>query len=250
MLQAAAAAAEAAGTRLPICRLRQLNRIPLARGLGSSSAAIVAGVVAANELLGLGLSEREMLTIAARVEGHPDNVAPALLGGLTVCCLTGDGVMAKRLDVAAGLGCVVAVPDYEVSTQAARRALPETVPHADAVFNLCRASLAVAALVTGDFALLGEATRDRLHQPYRAPLVPGLQDAIEAALGAGAVGACLSGSGPTVVAFITQRGEEVGAAMVNALRDAGANARAEQLSLAPEGARVTDRATDIEHDAR
>lgn len=239
VLGAAQAAAEAAGERLAVLSLRQVNRIPLARGMGSSSAAIVGGIVAANELLDLGLTEREMLDVATDVEGHPDNVAPALLGGLTVCCTLDDGrVLVERMDVAEGLSCVVAIPDFEVATHDARKALPETIDHADGVFNLCRVGLIVAALVSGNFAVLGEATRDRLHQPYRAHLVPGMDEAIAAALDAGAHGAALSGSGPTVAAFISESGEEVGAAMVNAFDRAGTTAIARELPLASEGARV------------
>jgi len=146
--------------------------------------------------------------------------------------------LVRRMDVAEGLSCALAIPDFEVSTEAARKALPETIPHADGVFNLCRCGLIVAALVSGEFDLLGEAMRDRLHQPYRAPLVPGLQDAIEAALLAGAHGACLSGSGPTVAAFVTGHGEEVAQAMVNAFADAKVTARAEVVSLSADGAQL------------
>ena len=245
VLGAAQAAADAAGETLPALDLHQLNRIPLARGLGSSSAAIVGGIVAANALLELGLSERAMLDIATAVEGHPDNVAPALLGGLTVCCTLESEraparaeVLVERLDVAPGLSCVVAIPDFEVATHEARRALPEDIPHADGVFNLCRVGLIVAGLVSGDFGVLGEAMRDRLHQPYRAHLVPGMDDVVAAALDAGAHGAALSGSGPTVAAFVSEGGEEVGAAMVNAFARAGTTAVARTLPLSPEGARI------------
>ena len=238
VLAAARAAADAAGEDLPPLRLHQVNRIPLARGLGSSSAAIVGGVLAANELLYLGLSRRRMVDLATAVEGHPDNVAPALLGGLTVCCTVDDEVVLERLDVAEGLASVVAVPDFEVATHDARRALPATIDHADGVFNLSRVGLIVAALVTGDFEKLREAMRDRLHQPYRAKLVPGMQEAISAALEAGACGAALSGSGPTIAAFTRTGGEEVGAAMVNAFRRKGVTAEAWGLPLSAEGARI------------
>ncbi len=238
VLGAARAATEAAGAEPPALSLHQANRIPLARGLGSSSAAIVGGIMAANELLGLGLSVRRVLDIATGIEGHPDNVAPALLGGLTVCCTVGDEVLVERLEVAPGLSCVVAVPDFEVPTHDARRVLPDTVTHADAVFNLCRASLIVAALVSGDFAVLGEAMRDRLHQPYRAHLVPGMEEAIAAALATGAHGAALSGSGPTIAAFVGDAGEEVGRAMVNAFERAGVAARTRALRLSSGGAAV------------
>ncbi len=239
VLEAARAAAAAAGEELPPVALGQVNRIPLARGLGSSSAAIVGGIVAGNELLSLGLSHKQMVDVAAEVEGHPDNVAPALLGGLTVCCVAQGEVFVQRLEVAPGLKCVVAIPDHAVSTPEARRVLPETVSHADAVFNLTRSSLVVAALVSGNFGLLGEAMRDRLHQPHRAHLVPGMQEVIDAALGAGAHGACLSGSGPTVAAFVSDHGEEVKQAMVNAFAETGVSAEGMVLPVSPDGACVT-----------
>jgi homoserine kinase len=238
VFEAARAAAASAGQDLPTLALHQVNRIPLARGLGSSSAAIVGGIVACSHLLSLGLSDREMLDVAARVEGHPDNVAPALLGGLTVCCVAGGRVVFERLSVAPGLNCVLAIPDHEVKTRDARRVLPQTVSHADAVFNLSRSSLVVAALVGGDFDLLTEAMRDRLHQPYRAPLVPGMQQAIDAALSAGACGACLSGSGPSVAAFVSTGGEEVKQAMLNAFAEAGVTAEGAILPLSAAGAQV------------
>ena len=142
------------------------------------------------------------------------------------------------MTVAPGLKCVVAIPDRTVSTPEARRVLPQTVTHADAVFNLCRSSLVVAALVSGEFELLGEATRDRLHQPYREHLVPGMQEVIDAALAAGAHGAYLSGSGPTVAAFVTEREEEVSESMVNAFSQVGVSAEAAILPLSSEGAQV------------
>ena len=239
VLEAARAAAQAAGEELPPVALHQVNRIPLARGLGSSSAAIVGGIVACDELLSLGLSHKQMVDVAAEVEGHPDNVAPALLGGLTVCCVAEGKVFVERLEVASGLSCVVAIPEHEVPTIEARKALPETVPHADAVFNLTRSSLTVAALVSGDFELLGEAMRDRLHQPYRAHLVQGMQEVIDSALAAGAHGACLSGSGPTVAAFVTEQGEEVKQAMVNAFAETGVEAEGRIMPLSADGACVT-----------
>lgn len=238
VLQAAWSLARVAGEKLPAVALHQVNRIPLARGLGSSSAAIVGGIVACDELLSLGLSRRQMLDAAADVEGHPDNVAPALLGGLTVCCVEVDQVFVERLAVAPGLSCVLAIPEHEVNTVDARRVLPAKVSHADAVFNLTRSSLVVAALVSGDFDLLQEAMRDRLHQPYRARLVPGMHEALDAALSVGAHGACLSGSGPTIAAFVSDGGEEVKRAMVNAFVGTGVNARGIILPLSDEGARI------------
>lgn len=185
-------------------RLVQENSIPPTRGLGGSAAALVGGAVAANDLFGGQIAAPDLLNIVCELDGHPDNAAPALLGGLVIGTLTPVGVSAVRLEPK-DLKVVVAVPDFTVSTTAARRALPQQVPHRDAVFNVGRSGLLLGALATGEYHLLRVAMQDRLHQPYRSHLIPGLADVIEAALANGAYGACLSGSGPTVLAFAPER---------------------------------------------
>src|SRR5919202_4904570 len=160
--------------------LVQENAIPPARGLGGSAAALVGGAVAANDLLGRSMAAPDLLNLVCELDGHPDNAAPALLGGLVIGTLTPEGISAVRLEPK-GLKAVVAVPDFTVSTTAARRALPEEIPHKDASFNVGRAGLLLGALATGEYELLRVAMQDRLHQPYRSHLVPGLQDVIEAA---------------------------------------------------------------------
>ncbi len=184
-------------------RLIQENAIPPVRGLGGSAAALVGGAVAANDLFGGQIAAPDLLNIVCELDGHPDNAAPALLGGLVIGTLTPEGVSAVRLEPKE-LKAVVAVPDFSVSTTAARRALPAKVPHRDAAFNVGRSGLLLGALATGEYDLLRVAMQDRLHQPYRSHLVPGLEDVIEAALENGAYGACLSGSGPTVLAFASE----------------------------------------------
>jgi homoserine kinase len=226
------------GCAVPGWRLTQVNRIPLARGLGSSSAAIVAGLVAANHLLQAGLSLPELLGLAAAIEGHPDNVAPALYGGLTVCCANGTTCCVPF--PAPALKVVVAIPDFEVSTEAARKVMPRQIPFADGVFNATHAAMTLAALVSGDFGKLGCAMRDRLHQPYRAHLVPGFEQTMTAATDAGAYGACLSGSGPSIAAFCEDQAEAIAAAMVAALLQAGVQARSLVLDVDPDGAKVLD----------
>ncbi|HYM69836.1 MAG TPA: homoserine kinase [bacterium] len=218
--------------------IRQRNRIPLARGLGSSAAAIVGGAVAANALLGGPLDRQALLDLAAEIEGHPDNVAAALLGGLAVCAGTPSGVRAMRL-TPPPISVVAAVPDFAVSTSEARRLLPSRVPFDDAVFNVTRTALLVAALSGGRPDLLGDATEDRLHQPYRAALVPGLTEVFAAARRAGANGVALSGSGPTVLAFGGPPG--VGPAMVEAFGAAGVRCRTLDLQVDTEGAVVESR---------
>ncbi|HWG84287.1 MAG TPA: homoserine kinase [Deinococcales bacterium] len=175
------------------------NRIPLARGLGSSSAALVAGAAVADALHGHTLGRDGVLRACARLEGHPDNVAPAVLGGFTASA--GDPLVSVALPTPASWRVLVAVPHFELLTSEARAALPNEFSRADAVFNLARSALMVAAVASGRADALREACRDRLHQPYRAPLVPGLQEAIDGALEAGADAAFLSGAGPSVAAI-------------------------------------------------
>ncbi len=216
VLQAADRLAKEVGLEVPGWQLRQHNEIPLARGLGSSSAAIVGGLIAANELLQGGLDRPQLLKLAAEIEGHPDNVAPALYGGLTACCTEQADACCVRLDAPTELNIGVVIPHFEVSTQQARAVLPDEVSFEDAVFNLSRAACTLAVLVGGEWEVLPVVMKDRLHQPYRAPLIPGLAEVIAAAEQAGAHGAALSGSGPTVVAFATERQDVILEAMVKA----------------------------------
>ena len=218
--------------------LVQQNDIPPARGLGGSAAALVGGAVAANDLLGRPMAAPDLLNLVCELDGHPDNAAPALLGGLVIGTLTPEGVNAVRLEPK-DLKAVVAVPDFEVSTTAARRALPEQIPHRDAVFNVGRSGLLLGALATGQYGLLRVAMQDKLHQPYRSHLIPGLEDVIEAAHENGAYGASLSGSGPTVIAFAPEdRSEEIVVAMRAAFEAENVETKAWVLDVDLAGARV------------
>jgi homoserine kinase len=218
--------------------LIQENAVPPARGLGGSAAALVGGAVAANDLLGRSMVAPDLLNLVCELDGHPDNAAPALLGGLVIGTLTPEGISAVRLEPK-GLKAAVAVPDFEVSTTAARRALPEKVSHKDASFNVGRAGLLLGALATGEYGLLRVAMQDRLHQPYRSHLVPGLEDVIEAALVNGAYGACLSGSGPTVLAFAPdEQVQKIASAMRAAFEERKVHAKAWALDVDLNGARV------------
>jgi homoserine kinase len=185
--------------------LRCLNRIPQARGLGSSSAAIVAGVLAARALVVDGtarMTDEAVLGLAARLEGHPDNVAPCLLGGFTIAWTQDDGARAVRQDPARTVRPVVFVPSERGLTEVARASLPGSVPHGDAAFNAGRSALLVHALTTAP-ELLFPATEDRLHQPYRASGAPA-SAALLARLRAEGVAAMISGAGPTVLALVTE----------------------------------------------
>lgn len=182
-------------------RVEMRNEIPLARGLGSSAAATVGGLLAGNALLGDALSQRDLLRLATEIEGHPDNAAAALLGGFVVSAPGIDGIEAVRFPAPRDLRAVLFVPDLRLSTAAMRRALPAKVPLEDAVANLGRVALGVAGVATGRLELLAALTVDRLHEPYRASVFPQLPRMVAAAREAGAIGACLSGAGSTILAF-------------------------------------------------
>jgi homoserine kinase len=217
-------------------RLRCVNRIPLSRGLGSSAAAWVGGLLAANALLGEPLDRAALVTAAARAEGHPDNVAAAVLGGLTVSCADGARVVAVSLPVPSEITWVVLVPEAESSTREARAVLPESLPRTDAVFNVQRVSLLLAALAAGRPDLLDLAMQDRLHQPYRQRLFPWMEAVAGAGRRAGALGCVLSGAGPSMLAAVRGPGDAVARAMERALREAGITGRALGLPVDAAGA--------------
>jgi len=217
----AAAVAQAAGYQGAFA-LRAHSPIPLRSGLGSSAAAIVGGAVAANRLLGDSLDAGALLDLAVRLEGHPDNVAAALFGGVVIVTRDGPSLRWARFTPALRLAVVLAIPDIQVETAAARRVLPRQVSRDDAVYNLGHTARLVAALAAGRAEWLRGALGDRLHQPYRAQFVPGFNGVVEAAEGAGAFGAVLSGSGPTVAALAEPGlAQAAGAAMRDAFAQAG-----------------------------
>jgi len=241
---------ESRGLLIPEVELNCQNSIPLARGLGSSAAAIVAALVAADEvadrLYGSSIGKDALLKVAVDQEGHPDNVAAALFGGLVVVGSTGDpggerdDLKYYRLSPPSGLFAVVAIPPYEVSTREARSVLPAKVNHSEAVFNVSRVALLVAALATGDLRHLGVAMEDRIHQTYRESLVPGFSRAVSLARGAGAVGVALSGSGSSVLA-LTASPETVGPvsdALRQGLRVPEGEPMVLELALEPSGCMV------------
>jgi homoserine kinase len=219
--------------------LRCTNRIPPARGLGSSAAAWVGGLVAGNALAGGALTKDALLSLATRAEGHPDNVAAALLGGLTVSCPAEDGaVTAVSLPVPEDLVWVVLVPTLTSSTAEARAVLPATVPRGDAVFNVQRVALLLAALQARRRDALRSALDDRLHQPYRRALFPWMPAVAEAARRVGALGCVLSGAGPSLLAVVAGDGSAVARSMEAALKDAGADGRAQPYAVDTTGATV------------
>ena len=218
---------ELAGQEAPPLRLRCRNRIPLSRGLGSSSSAIVAGLLLGNRLLGEPLSADDLLAIGTAMEGHPDNVVSCLLGGVQVSVERDGRVLHCPAPINLPLKAVVFVPDFAMNTKEARALLPRSVPLTDAVFNLGRSALLVAALANGRPELLRAALEDRLHQPPRSSLFPAMPALFEAALEGGALAACLSGAGSTILALATERFEEIAASLARcaAAHQLGGSAR-------------------------
>lgn len=218
-------------------KIHMKNNIPLARGLGSSSTAIVAGITAANLLSGARLTKKELLVYANGLEGHPDNVAPAIFGGFTISYVLEGKPDTIKVLPPKPLKFIAAVPEKPLSTAVARKAIPPVVPHRDAIFNSSRAALLVAALVQGEFQYLPFALQDRLHQPYRAHLIPGLPDVFAAAQAAGAYNCIISGAGSTLMAYASPEMdcEAIGKAMQAAFKANGQNSQVHILDLDTEG---------------
>jgi len=227
---------EVAGRPFRGAAIQCVNQIPLNRGLGSSAAAWVGGMVGGNALLGGPIDRDGLLALAARAEGHPDNVAAAMLGGLAVSCADGEGVRAVAVAMPAEVGWVALIPEMESATREARAVLPDRVPWAHAVFNVQRVSLLLAALGAGQADLLGVAMQDRLHQPYRLRLFPWMDSVIAAARAAGALGCVLSGAGPSMLAAVRGDAGRVARAMEEALHAAGPRGRALGLDVDRAGA--------------
>jgi homoserine kinase len=228
------------GKTLPAgIQIRCFNKIPLGSGLGSSSAAAVAGILAAAALLDVPDNKEAQLDFATQIEGHSDNVTPCLLGGLTISLIDKDRVVAKQIQIHP-FPLVIVTPAFDFPTKTARAALPETIAHKDAVFNLARVVLLAEVLKIGDFDLISLAVEDRLHQPYRIPLVPGAAAAISAARDAGAVAVVLAGAGPGLLAFVRDNvnKNKIAEAMVDAFRQVGLNTRTYSPSISIDGASV------------
>ncbi len=222
--------------------IRCTNRVPISSGLGSSSAALLSGMLGANALLGSPLTDEEILKLAIEIEGHPDNVAPAMLGGLVASIVYEERVISLKLPAKANrspIHVTIVLPGFDFPTIQARAILPRQVDRKDAIYNISRAVLVTEALRTGDLDLLGKAMADALHQPYRLPLIPGAQAAMQAARQAGAAAVALSGAGPSLIAFSSKEQEAIGAAMKRAFESAGLAARIFELETSYEGAEVS-----------
>lgn len=217
------------------------NAVPLSRGLGSSATAIIAGLEAANALIGNEFGRREILQFANKIEGHPDNVAPAIFGGFTSSVVYRGRVQTFAFLPKLRLKFVAAIPDFTLPTRVAREVLPDKVTREDAIFNISRASMLIAALMSGNPFYFRNSLYDAIHEPYRMSLIPGMQDVFYAAKKNGALGATLSGAGPTLMAYTLERdhiAESVADAMVEAFEKNGVKAAAHILSLDTRGAYV------------
>ena len=229
------------GKKMPPVHITMTNRIPIGRGLGSSAAALVGGLVAGNVLAGEPLSRFELLELANECEGHPDNVSAAIFGGFTVSAFEGAQVSSVSVEPPKAWRAVLFIHDHALSTKFARKILPKKIARADAVHNIGRAALLTFAFLTENPELLDVGTQDRLHQPYRAHLVQGMPELLDAARQAGAGGAALSGAGPSLLALAASSkiAARVRDAMSETARKLNVNGDVHILKLSADGVRVT-----------
>lgn len=218
--------------------LRLVNAIPACRGLGSSSAALVGGILIGDALTGSKMSREDMLSMATVLEGHPDNVAPAIYGGLTVSIMADGQTLTNAIPIDESLSFVTVSPEIIVSTEEARKALPKTIDYQSAVFNVSRVAFLVSSLFTKRYDRIAYGLQDRLHVPYRIRLIPSGDLVIQAAMEAGALGATISGSGSTLIAFATEKEGEIMDAMVSCFNDHGIAATGHLLKCSNEGAKI------------
>lgn len=226
------------GQTPPALRINIQSNIPIAKGLGSSASVIVGGVLAANKLLGNPADEAALLSIANEIEGHPDNIAPAMLGGLVVSSVEDDGsIIYRKIVWPENWKLIIGVPDYELATQISRSVLPEKVDFADAVYNSKRSAMFVQALHTQDKELMKLALHDKLHQPYRARLVPGLNEIIEELKQTDAIGCVLSGAGPSILVIAENNSVEESKAIIKEVWEGiGVKASIKSIAVDTKGA--------------
>jgi homoserine kinase len=234
--QTALSVAQAHGMTMPPIELHIHNEIPLGKGMGSSAAALTTGVVIADELLGLGWKPLRILDEAARLEGHPDNVAPCTLGSIVASAI--DSTRAVRLDLPKSFDLAIVVPDFDLPTSEARAVLPSAYSREDAVFNVQRAALLIAALATGTTSVFPAAIEDRFHQPYREALVPGLHEILRLRA-PGLLGCALSGAGPSILVFFERGYESVCGLVVQIFRLHGHEAETLHCSIPERGFELT-----------
>ncbi|NSB16256.1 homoserine kinase [Clostridium beijerinckii] len=214
--------------------------VPVSRGLGSSSTCIVGGLVGANEILGKKFSEEELLEMAVEIEGHPDNVAPALLGGMVVAIVDENKTYYDKIDVKSGIRFVSIIPNFRLSTEEARKVLPKEISLKDGVYNVSRAALMVACFSSGKYELLRYACKDVFHQNYRSKLIPGFEEVYNKSYELGALACYLSGAGPTIMAIIDEKDERFSNKLKEFLQIKGLEWNILELSLDNAGATIIE----------
>ncbi|WP_457567586.1 homoserine kinase [Desulfurobacterium sp.] len=237
-LRAFKSTAEYLGLNQPV-RVKQINRIPLGRGMGSSATAIVGGILAAERIAGKKLSLPEVIDVAFKFEPHPDNVLPAYTGGFVVAATNGD-LSYVKLDFPQELKVIIVVPELFLSTEDSRSVLPSTYAREDVIFNIQRVALLMGALQKKDFSLLKEAVKDRIHQPYRCDLIPGFWEVLSQGYKEGAYAVYLSGAGSCIGALADANFDGIGKAMCDVFESLGIDARYLVLDVDKEGARIED----------
>ncbi len=229
---------EKIGYRAKGIKIKIENDIPVSRGLGSSASCIVGGIIGANEIAGGVLTSEEILELATDVEGHPDNVAPALLGGMTVAIKEDNNVFYSKINISDGLKFYTFIPDFRLSTEESRSVLPKQIDYKDGVFNVGRVSLLITALTNGEFNLLRAASADRLHQSYRGKLIDGFDDIKKRCEDLGCLGVFLSGAGPTIMVLDREGNEKFYTEIEKFLNTLNNKWEVKSLDIDIEGAKV------------
>ena len=230
---------ELSGKSLPGLKIRQENNIPMARGLGSSSACIVAGILGANRLLGSVFSTQDLLNIACQIEGHPDNTSPAISGGLVASAMESDRVYSVSVPVSEKIAFAVMIPPFELKTEKARSVLPEKYSRQDAVYNLSRSGLMTASLFSGNLENLRVAVQDKIHQPYRSPLIKDFDTVFRINNELGSLGTYISGAGPTIISMIDANDKDYLENLVHQFEKKKIeNWKLEIMKADPEGAKI------------
>jgi len=228
------------GRTMPDVSIISSNNIPLSRGLGSSSAAIVSGLVAGNELCQRPLSNMQLLNLAAQIEGHPDNVTPALLGGFQIVVNDSGNLVTQNVPIISNLKAILFIPEIPMSTHHARNILSNYIERNDAIYNISRTALLISSLITGNFESLRIATQDKLHQPARQSLFPAMYKVFEEAIKAGASGVFLSGGGSTILALAEKNFKSIGQAMQKGAQTYNINGVVDEVTVAVKGAHIID----------
>jgi homoserine kinase len=230
-----------AGYKIKGLEISELTQdVPVSRGLGSSSTCIVGGLVGANEILGKKFSEEELLEMAVEIEGHPDNVAPALLGGMVVAIVDENKTFYDKVDVKKGIKFVSIIPNFRLSTKKARGVVPQQISLKDGVYNVSRAALMVACFSSGKYDLIKYACKDAFHQNYRAKLIPGFEEVYNKSYELGALGCYLSGAGPTIMAIINEEDERFSNKLREFLKIKGLEWDILELSIDDAGATIIE----------